>query len=211
MNILEERVLQLIGEDPASPDVYTDDDAGLKPIRDSLNDAIEEIAMITGSYKRKYYIPLIADQMFYRLKLSSGSLGWITEVWSVNQKRRLTQKDLIYMNNLDPRWMVSTGSPLHYIPIGDDIVCIWRRPSASGDVVELQCVVIPSQYERSGDRIRLRSEYQWACVHYAVSEWWASRGDAREALMHHQKYLELLGLKETYPYSREKSYRAQNA
>ena len=206
MNILEERVLQLIGEDPESPDIYPDTDDGLEPVRDSLNDAIEEITMISGSYQRKYYVPLIENQMFYRMNFSPASLGWITEAWLVNQKRRLVQKDLIYLSKQDPRWMISTGSQLVYVPIGDDIVAFWRRPSASSDVVELKCVVIPSRYERSVDRIKLRTEYQWAAVHYAVSEWWASRGDAREALKHHNAYLGLLGLRELYPYSREKFY-----
>lgn len=209
MNILEERVLQLIGEDPDSPDIYQDTDEGLRPIRDSINDAIEEITMVTGSYKRKYYVPLVADQLFYRLNLGSVSLGWITEAWLVGQKRRLEQKDIIFLEKMDPRWMISSGSPLYYLPIGDDIVGFWRRPG-SADVVELQCVVIPSRYTSSSDRIKLRSEYQWACVHYVVSEWWASRGDAKEALSHHSKYLGLLGLADLYPYSREKTYQARS-
>lgn len=210
MNILEERVLQLIGEDTDSPDIYPDTDAGLEPIRESLNDAIEEITMITGSYRRDYFIPLVANQMFYRMKLDPLSLGWITEAWLVNEKRRLEQKDFIYMNKRDPRWMVSTGPQLVYVPIGSDAVCFWRRPSASTDIVRLKCVVIPQRYDRSIDKIRLRDEYQWAAVHYAVSEWWASRGDAKEALKHYQDYLGLLGLSELYPYSREKVYQARS-
>ncbi len=206
MNILEQRVLELIGEDPDSPDIYPDTDEGLKPIRESINDAIDEITMVTGSYKRKYFIPLVEGQMFYRMNFNPISLGWITQAWLVNQKRRLEQKDLIYMNHMDPRWMVSTGSPIFYIPIGDDIVAFWRRPASNSDLVELECVVIPERYETSEDRIKVRTEYQWACVHYAVSEWWASRGDAKEATLHHQKYMDIMGLTDLYPYAREKTY-----
>lgn len=208
MNVLEERILQLIGEDTDSPDIYPDTDEGLRPIRESLNDAVEEITMVTGSYKRKYYVPLQANQIFYRLNLDPVSLGWITEAWLVSQRRRLEQKDLIYLESMDPRWMVSTGSQIYYFPVGDDIVGFWRMPSSS-DVVELHCVVIPERYESSSDRIKLRTAYQWAAVHYVVSEWWASRGDAKEALKHHTRYLELLDLKDIYPYSREKTYRAK--
>lgn len=209
MNILEQRVLELIGEDPDSPDIYPDTDEGLKPIRESINDAIDEITMVTGSYKRKYFIPLVEGQMFYRMNFNPISLGWITQAWLVNQKRRLEQKDLIYMNHMDPRWMVSTGSPIFYIPIGDDIVAFWRRPASNSDLVELECVVIPERYETSEDRIKVRTEYQWACVHYAVSEWWASRGDAKEATLHHQKYMDIMGLTDLYPYAREKTYQNQ--
>src|SRR3990167_2834722 len=129
MNILEIRVLQLIGEDADAPDIYPDTDAGLEPIRDSINDAIKEITMITGSYKRKIYVPLVENQMFYRLNFAQSSLGWITDAWLVNQKRRLTQRDIIYLNKMDPRWMISSGSQLVYVPIGDDIVDSPKRSS----------------------------------------------------------------------------------
>ena len=50
MNDLEKLTLQTIGESVDAPDVFTD--ANITPIRDSLNDAIEEIALVTGSSKR---------------------------------------------------------------------------------------------------------------------------------------------------------------
>jgi hypothetical protein len=64
MNALETHVLELIGESTDSPDVFTDDDEGLEPIRESLNDAIEEIVLVTGSYTEKYQILLVEDQSF---------------------------------------------------------------------------------------------------------------------------------------------------
>ena len=79
MNVLETHVLELIGEDPDDPDVFFDTDAGMEPIRDSINDAIEEIAMLAGSGKRTYRIPLKANQSFYRLDFRQD------EVLSINQ------------------------------------------------------------------------------------------------------------------------------
>jgi hypothetical protein len=64
MNNLEKQVLQFIGEDTDSPDVFVDTDEGIAPIRDSINDAIEEISMIAGSYKRTYSLPLVANKSF---------------------------------------------------------------------------------------------------------------------------------------------------
>ena len=58
MNTLETHVLELIGEDTDSPDVFTDDDDGMAQIRGSLNDAIEEIIIVSGSYKENYHLPL---------------------------------------------------------------------------------------------------------------------------------------------------------
>lgn len=207
MNILEQRVLELIGENPDSPDVYADSDIGLEPIRNSLGDAIEEIAMLTGSVKVKYHIPLESGKIFYRLNLKNGSLGWVTDAWLVNQQRRLEQTDLIKLTKFDPRWMLSSGTPHAYLQIGQDVVGFFRKPSSNSDIVELTVCLIPAPYSTSDERIKIRDSYQWAAVHYAVSEWWASRGDAKEATFHFKKYLDGIGLSTLYPNSQEAMYR----
>ncbi len=76
MNELETHVLELIGEDPDSPDVFTDDDTGMAPIRNSINDAIEEISMVSGSNKRTYTLPLRITTNWYRLAMEQGVFGW---------------------------------------------------------------------------------------------------------------------------------------
>lgn len=198
MNVLEERVLDLIGEDPESPDVFTDDAEGMAPIRDSINDAIQEIVMLTGSHKRQYFLPLREGQGFYRIKLPHGSLGWFTDVWSVTNQRRLEQTDLIRLSYHDPRWMVSSADPVAYLPIGKDIIGFYPKPAASSNVVEITLVEIPAAYESGEDRIKLREAFKYAVVHYAVAEYWASRGDAAEAQTHMGLYLDALGLRERY-------------
>lgn len=203
MNSLEKHVLEIIGENTSSPDVFTDDDTGLEPVRDSLNDAIEEITMVTGSYKRTYYLPLTKDTSFYRLKMSDGELGWVTDAWCVNQKRRLVQTDVITLSAYSPTWLDDQGVPERYFQIGRDIIGLYRRPSASDDMIELTCVIIPARYESSNDRIKIRDNYKWAAVHYAVSEYWASRGDAKEAVFWFNKYIQNLKIKSLVPKANE--------
>ena len=207
MNIIEQRVLELIGENPDSPDVYADTDDGLEPIRGSISDAIEEIAMLSGSYKVTYHVPLQSQKTFYRLKFENGSMGWITDAWLVNQRRRLEQTDLIKLNSFDPRWMISSGSPEAYFQVGLDVVGFYRKPSGNTDIVELTCCLVPAPYTTSTERIKIRDAYQWATVHYAVSEWWASRGDAKEATKHFQMYADAVGLRSQYPTAQEHVYR----
>ena len=203
MNTLETHVLELIGESTSSPDVFTDTDAGIEPIRDSINDAIEEIAMLTGSYKVVYRMPLIAGQTFYRLRLTNGSIGWITDAWSVGEQYRLVQTSETRLSAENPRWMVSQATPREYFQIGKDVLGIYPRPSATSGILELTMVVIPAKYSSGLDRVFLRDAFKWGAVHYAVSEFWASRGDARSAMDHHRKYLEHLGLQSLYPKSAE--------
>lgn len=198
MNALETKVLELIGENPDSPDVFTDDEEGMAPVRDALNDAIQEIVMLTGTHKRQVWVPLRGGIAFYRLQLPNGTLGWITDAWCANQKRRLEQTDLQRLSGFDPRWMTYTGTAQSYLPIGEDVVGFYPKPASDGDIIELTVVEIPDAYEGGADRVKLRERFQYAAVHFAVAEYWASRGDANEAQSHFAKYLEALGLSQEY-------------
>lgn len=198
MNDLERHVIELIGEDPDSPDVFVDTAAGMTQIRESLNDAIEEICMVTGSMKRTYIVPLEASQMFYRLSFSQDEFGWVTDAFYHATKRRLEQTDLVRLNAWNPRWMQLNGSPQSYLPTGFNVIGFIPKPAAA-EIVELTCVVIPGRYSSDADRIKLRDEFKWAAVHFAVGEYYASRGDAQQAMYHHNNYLDRLGIQQIYP------------
>ncbi len=205
MNVLEKHVLQIIGENTNSPDVFLDTDDGLEPIRESLNDAIQEISAITGSNIRTYHVPLVSGQSFYRIRLAEGSFGWVTDAFLVNQGTRLEQTDLIRLNHFDPRWLESRGTPESYFQIGARVIGFYRQPT-DNDIVELNCVVVPKRYATSADRIQLRDTFKWAAVHYAVSEFWASRGDAMEARREFDRYLTQMGLQDIYPKANDRGY-----
>ncbi len=203
MNILERKVLEGIGEDPDNPDVFLDTDAGIAPIRDSLNDAIQEIALLTGMYKRQYLLPLRTGQAFYRFKLANGYLGWVTDVWDVDRKFRLEQTSLTKLSSHDPRWMVGTGFPEAYMQLGVDVIGFYKKPSASSGMMELTIVEIPHAYITDTERIKLRESFQYAAVLYAIGEYWASRGDVQSARAFGVRYLDALGLKDRYSPAQE--------
>ena len=211
MNILERKVLELIGEDPDSPDVFKDTDAGMAPVRDSLNDAIQEISMLTGAYKRQYLLPLRTGQAFYRFKLQNGYLGWVTDVWDVERQFRLEQTSVIKLSAHDPRWMVGSGFPEAYLQLGEDVIGFYKKPSATSNVMEMTIVEIPHAYSTDTERIKLRDSFQFAAVLFAVGEYWASRGDAREARAYGVRYLDALGLRDQYSPSREFTPRLQTS
>lgn len=200
MNALETKVLELVGENVDSPDVFDDD--GITQIRDSINDAIQEIAILTGGYKRQYFLPLRSGQAFYRFRPQDGYFGWVTDVWDIVRKARLEQTDPIRLSRHDPRWMTSTGYPEAYMQLGEDVIGFYRKPSASAGGVEITIVEVPKEYSSDTDRIKLRDSFQSAAVHFAVGEFWASRGDAREAAIHGRLYLDALGMKDVYAQSR---------
>lgn len=195
MNALETKVLEIIGENTSSPDVFVDTDAGMEPIRDSLNDAIQEIAILSKARIRKYYLPLRQEQMFYRFSIADGYFGWVTDAWSMNQRYRLEQTSVARLSAHDPRWMVTNAEPRSYFHIGHDVIGFWPKPGSSSNTIELSIAEIPAPYESDADRVMLREEFQYAAIHYAVAEYWASRGDAREAEIHLGYYLNAMGIK----------------
>jgi len=206
LNVFETHVLQIIGENTTSPDVFADTDTGIKPVRDSINDAIEEISMLTASYKEIYRIPLRQGQQFYRIRFTEGYFGWITNAVSMNKQYRLDSASIASISYEDPRFMVPTGTPEQYFQVGLDVVGFYPRPSGNSDIIEIHAVTIPRRYTNEKDRIKLRDSWKWAVVHYAVGEYYAGRGDAMEAKMHHDKYLDLLGIREVQPEQNERVY-----
>ncbi len=211
MNTLEEHVLTLIGEDPDAPDVFLDTDEGMKPIRDSLNDAIEEISLVTGAYRRKLYVPLKAGRNFIRLALASDDIAWIVSVFLNGIGRPLDQTSLTWLNAYNPRWMENFGNPERYVPIADDILLVHPAPSADNDLLIIDAAMIPARYTSDTDRIKVRDNYRWAAVHFAVGEFWASRGDAQSAMDSHQRYLELVkGITEYRPAADRSHYYRSN-
>ena len=211
LNTIETYTLDLIGEDPDSPDVFTDDSTGMKQIRDSINDAIEEICMVTGSHVRDYYLALRQNRHFYRLETQLGSMAWIKDVWLTGQKRRLEQTDLTRLSTFDPRWLYSTGSPQSYFQIGLKYIGVWPAPATDTDTLEISMVMIPARYEDGDEQIKLRKTWQWAAAHYATGEYYASRGDAKTAIYHHNSYLAKIGLNLKYPQSQETIYQLYSA
>lgn len=208
MNDLETHVLRLIGENTTSPDVFTDTATGIAPIRNSINDAIQELCMLTGSYKRTYFLPLYADRQFYRMNWEQDHFGWVVECWDRSRRKRLTQTDLIRLTYDDPWWMQRSGPPEQYMQIGADVLGLYFKPSSNGIVLELECVCIPKPYSDDTSPIKVREAYQRAAVYMATSEFYASRGDAKRAAEFFDKYFETAGLMAMKPETEERQYRA---
>ena len=188
MNALERQVLRLIGENPDTPDVFADTAIGIKPVRDSICDAIEEVAVLTGGYTESVDLPLQAERGLYRLSWAGGTFAWVRSAWLQGQQRKLERTDLVRLVEMDPRWMVHTGSPESYYQVGTDWIGVAPKPSATDDVLVLTCVVVPAPYEDDGARLKVRAEYERGLVHYAVAEYYASRGDAQRATKHWELY-----------------------
>ena len=209
MNNLETHVLRLIGEDVASPDVFTDTTAGLTQIRDSLNDGIQALCLSSGLYTRTYHLALLENRQFYRLATVDDYFGYVVEAFDRQNRRRLTQVDLTTLAQRDP-WFMKTGGPVtHYMQVGIEHIGFWRYPTAKGTVIELNCVCIPAAYATSASVVRVRQAYQRAAVYMAVSEFYASRGDANRAGDYLERAMETAGMMYLHPKQAERIWQMQ--
>jgi hypothetical protein len=206
-NDLEKSVMDLIGENPDSPDVYTD--ANITEIRDLINDAIEEVCMVTGCHRKVWHVPLKDACNFYQLPDSADAFLWAESVWLYNSKRRLEQKAFAGFTDQDYRWLLSTGGPYFYAILSYNKLCIFPAPSGSVDTLEITGAAIPKRYEEDTERIKLRESFQWSVTHRVVSEWWAMRGDARTAMYHWQQYVDKIKLPGMYPETAERKWKWQ--
>lgn len=195
MNDLEKNVIQLIGESATSPDVFSD----ITPIRDSANSAIQELCALTGSYVQTYHMPLYTDRHFYRMGWLHDHFGYVLEAWDRQSKYRLERTDVLSVSIQDPWFLKRSGDPLKYFEVGHSIIGIDRAPSSDGKVLELTCAAIPKAVATDSDPVKLRDVFKRAAVHYAVSEFYASRGDATRAKEWYEKYLEAAGLMNLRP------------
>lgn len=209
MNALEKQVLKIIGENTDSPDVFSDDDTGLAQIRDSINYGIQQLCMVTGSYQKKYFLPLREECQFYRLSWETDYFGYIVNAWDRNRHRRLEQTDVLALNELDPNWMIHSGYPERYFHIGYQYLGIHYKPSASSKILELDCVVIPKNYTSDTDPWKIREPFERAVVQFAVSEYFASRGDASRAVEYINRSLETANLKRLNPMMAERKWQWQ--
>jgi hypothetical protein len=207
LNSLEKQVLKTIGENTSDPDVFLDTDAGLDPIRDSLNDGIQELCMATGAYRIPYLLPLETNTWVYTLSWDRDYFGYIVQAWDRQRRYRLEQTDLNKLASMDSEFLQTTGNATHYVHIGYNKIIIYKKPSADGNVLELDCVAIPKPYVYDNSLVKMRANWERGVVYYAVSDFYASRGDANRATYYYNQYIEVANLMKLKPPVYEQQYR----
>lgn len=200
MNDLEKNVLQIVGESTTAPDVFSD----ITPVRDSVNSAVQELCALTGSYVQPYHLPLYTDRHFYRMGWGYDHFGYVLECWDRQRKFKLQRTDILQISLIDPWFLKRSGDPDRYMEVGHNVIGIDRAPSQDGKLLELTCVAIPKAVSTDSEPIKLRDLFRSAAVNYAVSEFYASRGDAARATEWFNQYLEAGNLMSLSPQQAER-------
>ena len=157
----------------------------------SLNDAVKEIV---AEYRK--------DHPEVELLLNFASSGALAKQISAGAPAD------IYIS-ANPKWMQQNGTPEIYCQVRHDLIALNRVPSSDDSSIEIDAVWIPDRYTEDTDKVYLRDNYKWAAVSFAVSEFYASRGDAKNAIIHFNEYLQLIGEAAIYPYQAERQRQFQ--
>jgi len=72
-------------------------------------------------------------------------------------------------------------------------------------------VVIPYPYKTDTYRIKLRDEFRYGVVNYAVSEYYAGTGDSKRASDHFTAYASAVNLRRLYPGANERILQSDTA
>jgi hypothetical protein len=192
VNAIEREILIRIGENPDSPDVFIEGSEDMNMVRQSINDAIQEICMLSGAYRRTYLLPLRQGAQFYRMSWGLDYVGYVYQVWDRSRKWKLTSTDMLKLAAEDQLWLHRVGLPLEYFHIGWDMLGIYMKPGGDGVVLEVECVAIPADYTSSTSPVKIRNQFFHALTEFAVCEYYASRGDAKRATYHFTNYAEVV-------------------
>lgn len=199
MNQIEKYVLQQIGENLTSPDVFIEGSEDMDFLRRSINAGITDVCIATGCFKTTYFLVLRADRMYYRFRQTRDEMLYPVEVLDRTNGRRLYQTSFAEVSDLDPFFMQHAGFPTHYWQVSHDAIGIYRKPSDTGRILEIRCVSVPKDYVDDTTPPKVRDQFEKAISHYALSEYFASRGDAKRATENMMVYLDLAGLQRFMP------------
>ncbi len=200
MNSIENRILRAIGEDPSSPDVFTS--SNLTPIRDSVNDAMEELCTLSDSIVNVYKLPLIADTNLYKMEWAGNQLCYVASVLLPETQKQLRATTLSAVEKYDRRWMSTVGTPTMFFPLGVDLLGLYPMYSDEGYYADIRCVVLPNRYETSTEPIQIRGDWEDAVVNYAVAEYFLGVGDLEKSIRwfsEYSKYAGKFGFRTTMP------------
>lgn len=208
MKDIEKRVLHMIAENVSSPDVHADTDTGITSVRDSINDAIQEVCMVTNSYTRLFHLVMSEGKYVYDIDMTDDYMGYVLQAWNREKHWELEKTDPMSIITQDPNWLDSghRGTQYKFFPVGFSQVGFWLVPLTNNNVIELKVVAIPKPYTDADDPVRVRLGWEDAVVNFAVSEQFASRGDGNRAAEYYTKYLTAIGMMKLHPEYAERQY-----
>lgn len=110
--------------------VRWDDSALLK----SVNEGLDDLALMTGFYERHVVVPIQADIQYYDLRgFTPETVLSITAIYSTQRKDWLAAITSNELDRFNPMWEQSAGSPIKYFTHGIYWWGVWPRANNAVD------------------------------------------------------------------------------
>jgi hypothetical protein len=139
---IETMVLERMAENLTTPDVWTGEG---DQVRNAVQSAIDELLALGLFHKEFVQIELSKNKSVYRMT----ELGTIVGVLSArleSQTRILSHKTLAWISANDRLFLKTRGTPWIYSVLDFTKILVYPTPSVGGDVLELECFLIPEPY-----------------------------------------------------------------
>jgi len=174
-------------------DVWHDDTA-IAEVRKAISDGIDEACMHGEFFVQNLVVPLVEDCAFYSISPNRFYPYYLTRLRFVDEDRDLECVTFRWLYQRDSMFMLSSGTPFHYVPISTDLFYIWPRPSSSAGVLNATVVGTPQAYTDDARYLTVREELEQALVAYGRYHLFMRAGGRfKMALEAYAEYAQLIG------------------
>lgn len=155
---LKKLIMDTIGEDSESPTYW--DSTNDVELEDLINDAVEEMLVLSGNYIEEIHVPLYTDRRHYNLDAGKGGeLLYIKGARVLPEGYTLSMVDPISLSREDYRWITRTGTPRSFYIVGNDTIRPVPYPSAEGQSLELIASIIPPNYSEDDEVVDIEDSF----------------------------------------------------
>jgi NTP pyrophosphatase (non-canonical NTP hydrolase) len=188
---IEEQVLEELGEDTGSLEVWT----GSPDLREAIADAVDEVSMTAPYFQTDFIVKLEANIAFYELSLEDGYPLYVRSARIMDRDTRLVAYTMGQLILEDRQFLLSRGTPRGYASLAPDIVMVAPCNSTTTDVLKLSLVYAPRHYGQHNEFVTIREELEKGLIHYGkYHKLLQVKGSFREAMSEYEEYLRTFGL-----------------
>lgn len=161
-------VMDIVGEDSSAPTYWTSSND--IEIEDYINDAIEEVCVLTGMYKQDLVLPLHASRDYYRLDPGKGGeFLYVDSIRVEPEGYSLGMSDTTKLTREDYNWMTRTGTPRTFFFVNPDMIRVVPMAGTAGQSLEILASTIPPTYTLDDEVVDLDESLISVVIAYAAS------------------------------------------
>lgn len=188
---LEQQVLEELGDDSTSPDIYDVD----PDMREAICDAIDEACINSPFYEKEFFIKLSANVAFYSISPQWGYPLYVRSARISGSDVPLVPSTLGRLVRESPQFLIDRGTPRTFVSISPSIILFHPCNSVAEDTIRISLVYTPKPYVDGRQVLTIREEFENALIHYAkYHKLLQTKGSFDEAIFEYSEYLKTLGM-----------------